>query len=77
MIRYQASPAHPATPTPAPVCRATLVARMADDIRELAFAGQNASPEALAARGWSAGSIKRLGPDAVSRARRQSVRQLA
>ena len=77
MIRYQASPAHLATPTPAPACRAALVARMADDIRELAFAGQNASAEALAARGWSAGTIKRLGPDAVASARRQSVRQVA
>lgn len=76
MIRYQPTP--PAPSAPAQVsCRAALVGRMADDIRELAFAGQNANAEALAARGWSAGSIKRLGPDAVVSARRQSVRQVA
>jgi hypothetical protein len=50
---------------------------MADQMREMAFAGQTVSPETLAERGWSAASIKRLAPDAIARARRQSVRRLS
>lgn len=75
MIRYQASPADTATPSAS--CRAGLIDRMADEMREMAFAGQAVSPETLAERGWSPASIKRLAPDAVARARRQSVRRLS
>ena len=75
MIRYQASPAVAATPSPS--CRTALIGRMADDMREMAFAGQNVSPETLSERGWSAASIKRLAPDAIARARRQSVRRVS
>jgi hypothetical protein len=75
MIRFQASPAATATPTPS--CRASLVDRMADDMREMAFADQNVSAESLAERGWPATTIKRLASDAVARARRASVRRLS
>jgi len=75
MIRFQASPAD--TATPLPTCRTALIDRMADEMREMAFAGQAVSPETLAERGWSPASIKRLAPDAVARARRQSVRRLS
>lgn len=75
MIRFQATPATVATPTPS--CRASLIDRMADDMREMAFAGQNVSAESLAERGWPAMTIKRLAPDAVARARRASVRRLS
>lgn len=74
MIRYQASPAGSATPSPS--CRTALIGRMADEMREMAFAGQTVSPETLAERGWSPASIKRLAPDAVALARRQSVRRV-
>ena len=76
MIRYQASPAHAATPAGHAVsCSRALTERMADDMREMAFAGQNVSAETLAERGWSPATIERLAPDAVARARRQSVRR--
>ena len=75
MIRFQASPAVLAIPSPS--CRTALIDRMADDMRDMAFAGQGVSPETLAERGWSTASIKRLAPDAVARARRQSVRRVS
>lgn len=75
MIRYQAFSAN--TATPAPSCRTALIDRMADEMREMAFAGQTVSAETLAGRGWSPATIKRLAPDAVARARRQSVRRLS
>lgn len=50
---------------------------MADQMREMAFAGQTVSTETLTERGWSPASIKSLAPDAVARARRQSVRRLS
>lgn len=75
MIRYQASPADTATPPPS--CRATLVDRMADDMREMACAGEAVSTETLAQRGWPATAIKRLSPAAIIRARRASVRRLS
>lgn len=74
MIRYQASPAIPATPSPS--CRTALIGRMADEMREMAFAGQTVSTETLQERGWSPASIERLAPDAVALARRQSVRRM-
>lgn len=75
MIRYQASPADAATLPFS--CRAALTSRMADQMREMAFAGQTVSAETLTERGWSPASIKRLAPDAIALARRQSVRRVA
>lgn len=75
MIRYQASPADTANPPPS--CRTVLIDRMADQMREMAFADQTVSPETLAERGWSAATIKRLAPHAVAKARRTSIRRLS
>ncbi|MGJ8570197.1 MAG: hypothetical protein ACSHXI_05770 [Hoeflea sp.] len=75
MIRYQASP--PDTANPPPSCRAALFDRMADDMREMAFAGQNVSAETLVERGWPVATITRLSPAAAIRVRRQSVRRVA
>lgn len=61
----------------APRCIRSLEERLADDMRELAFSGQNASVETLKQRGWSEPTLKRLLPEAAKIARRQSVRQVA
>jgi hypothetical protein len=58
----------------APRCIRTLEERLAHDLLELAFSGQN---ETLVQRGWSEPTLKRLLPDATKIARRQSVRQVA
>ncbi|WP_430254304.1 hypothetical protein [Neorhizobium sp. DAR64872/K0K18] len=50
---------------------------MADDMRELAFAGQNVSVETLATRGYPADVVRRFGTKATELARRQSTRQIA
>lgn len=75
MIRYQASPADTATHPPS--CRTALIDRMADDMREMAFADQNVSAETLAERGWSTATIRHLAPDAVAKARRTSIRRVS
>lgn len=79
MIRYHASPADTAKPShPPPMdCRTALINRMADDMREMAFAGGGASVETLSERGWSVATIKRLGPTAVAKARRTSIRRVS
>ncbi|WP_420406942.1 hypothetical protein [Hoeflea sp.] len=75
MIRYQASPASSTPPPAPPSCRKSLVDRMADDMRELAFSGEGASKETLIARGWSLETIERFGPHARNLARRLSIRR--
>jgi hypothetical protein len=64
-------------PAPSPKCIKSLVDRMADDMREMAFAGQNVSVATLVERGWSERSVAKLSGKAVTIARRQSVRRLA
>lgn len=83
MIRFEPIPAPPppAPPgsppaPPARSCRSVLVARMADDMLELAFSGQNVSAETLAGRGWSAPVVEACWPAARDLARRRSVRQV-
>lgn len=61
----------------APRCIRTLVERLADDMRELAFSGQNVSFETLKQRGWSEPTLRRLLPEATKIARRASIRQVA
>jgi hypothetical protein len=61
----------------APRCVRTLEERMADDMRELAFSGQNVSIETLIGRGWTAKTVRRLIGPASAIARRSSVRQVA
>ena len=78
MIRYHTPSTAMTTKIEAtPRCVRTLEERMADDMRELAFAGQNVSAETLIERGWTIGTIKRLAPAAVTIARRLSVRRNA
>ncbi|WP_394689016.1 hypothetical protein [Hoeflea sp.] len=72
MIRYQPIPSDKPVP---PSCHASLVGRMADDMREMAFAGENVSTETLVQRGWTLPTIKRLSAKAAACARRQSVRR--
>lgn len=76
MIRYRTSPAAIIKAAP-PRCIRPLVERMADDMREMAFSGQNVSVETLIERGWTARTIERLSRNAVIIARRQSTRQVA
>jgi len=76
VIRYVSKSAEQKVPT-AVHCFSQVTRRMADDMRELAFAGQNVSPETLASRGYSADVVKRIAPKAIALARRQSTRQIA
>jgi hypothetical protein len=73
MIRYQTTSPRPSTPP----CHTSLVDRMASDMREMAFAGENVSTETLVQRGWTLPTVKRLSAEAIARARRQSVRRVA
>lgn len=57
-------------------CADALVDRMADDMREMAFAGQNVTAETLQQRGWPAATVARLSARAVERARRRSIRRV-
>ncbi len=50
---------------------------MADDMRELAFAGRNVSLETLGECGWTPDTIRRLAPEAREIARRKAVTQTA
>ncbi len=61
----------------APPCARSQEERMASDMREMAFGGQNVSVEALIERGWTKNSVIRLSPVAMAIARRQSIRQVA
>lgn len=78
MIRYRSSAETSATKIAnAPRCIRSLEERMAGDMREMAFAGQNVSVETLIERGWTKNTVQRLSPVAVAIARRQSTRQVA
>lgn len=75
MIRYRERPK--ATGIVRAPCRDALVRRLADDMREMAFAGENVSTETLEQRGWPKAAIARLGGRAVEMARRSSIRQVS
>ncbi|CDZ43068.1 Hypothetical protein NGAL_HAMBI1146_58410 [Neorhizobium galegae bv. officinalis] len=75
MIRFQPTPTYQTVKQP-PRCFRSLAERMADDMRELAFAGQNVSVETLGERGYPEEVVKRLGAKAIGIARRQSTRQI-
>lgn len=74
MIRFQERP-KPTGIVRAP-CRDKLIRRLAEDMREMAFAGETVSDEALTQRGWPKAAIARLGGRAVEMARRASIRQI-
>lgn len=78
MIRYRKHAELPlAKIAAAPCCIRSLEERMADDMREMAFADQNVSVQSLIERGWTAKTVARFAPSAREIARRQSVRQVA
>lgn len=78
MIRYLSpNEAAAAKIIAAPRCIRSLEERMADDMREMAFAGQNVSVETLIERGWTKKTVQRLAPMATAIARRHSTRQVA
>lgn len=62
---------------PAPSCRENVIAKMADTMRELAFAGDNVSLETLAHHGFTREVVDKFGARAVALARRLSVHQVA
>ncbi|MCJ7996660.1 hypothetical protein J5N58_06805 [Rhizobium cremeum] len=76
MIRFQPVATTPPVPQP-PRCIRSLQERMADDMRELAFAGRDVSLETLVERGWTPDTVKRLAPEAREIARRKAVTQTA
>jgi hypothetical protein len=73
MIQFQSKPVAPKI---TPVMR-SLKERMADDMNELAFAGDNVNVDTLRGRGYSDAAVKRLAPDAAVIARRRAIRQVA
>lgn len=75
MIRYAPAPVTSAPPQPVR-CVRTLTERMAEHLREEAFAGRG-DVQSLRDRGWSQTTIDRLGPAAVQIARRNSTKQVA
>lgn len=75
MIRFQQKSRGPRT-NPPHCCQITITRRLADDMREMAFAGENVSMESLTQRGWPKSTIDRLGGRAVEMARRFSIRQV-
>lgn len=78
MIRYRKHTELPLSKiTTPPRCVRSLEERMADDMREMAFADQNVSVETLIERGWTAKTIARCSKPAREIARRQSIRQVA
>ena len=58
-------------------CRENVIIKMAETMRELAFAGDNVSPETLAHHGFTREVVDRFGERAVALARRLSVYQVA
>ena len=60
-----------------PTCRESVIAKMADAMREMAFSGENVSPDTLAQHGFTRDIVDKFGESAVALARRLSVRQVA
>ncbi|MCX2696370.1 hypothetical protein [Ochrobactrum chromiisoli] len=73
MIKFKKKPIS----KPAKNCRDTVVARMADTMREMAFAGENVSPDTLAHYGFTRDMVEKFGERAVALARRLSIKQIA
>lgn len=73
MIKFKQKPISKPTQT----CRDSVVVRMADAMREMAFSGENVSPDTLAHYGFTHDIVEKFGERAVALARRLSVRQVA
>lgn len=73
MIKFKQKPIS----KPAHTCRDSVVVRMADAMREMAFSGENVSADTLAHYGFTHDIVDKFGERAVALARRLSVRQVA
>lgn len=73
MIKIKPKPALTVTPA---TCIDKLTTRMADAMRELAFSGDNVTPETLERYGFTNEVVSRLGTRAVAQARRLSVKRI-
>lgn len=74
MIRFE--PMKP-TPSYSLSCRDNVIVKMADTMREMAFAGENVSPDTLTHHGFPRDIVEKFGDRAIALARRLSVRQVA
>ena len=73
MIKFKQKPIS----KPAQTWSDSVVVRMADAMREMAFSGENVSPDTLAHYGFTHDIVEKFGERAVALARRLSVRQVA
>jgi len=72
MIQFQ-----PKTQSPvARTCISSVESRLADKMREMAFAGENVTPETLKNHGFSREIVAKLGQRAAALARRQSIKRI-
>lgn len=73
MIQFapRTSPAAPSTS-----CAEKMINAMEYTMREMAFAGENVTPETLKQHGFNEAVIQRYGPKAADRARRRSIRRI-
>lgn len=57
-------------------CISSVEGRLADKMREMAFAGENVTPETLDNHGFSREIVAKLGQRAAALARRQSIKRI-
>ncbi len=68
---------HPKAQTVQPrTCISSVESRLADKMREMAFAGENVTPETLANYGFSREVVAKLGHRAAAIARRRSIKRI-
>ncbi|KAB2768606.1 hypothetical protein [Brucella anthropi] len=72
MIQYQSAP----ITTTAPSCTQSIIGKLADTMLEMAFSGQNVTPETLESYGFSKDVVERYGARATALARRRSIRRI-
>lgn len=73
MIKIKPKPAKTVTPA---TCIDQLTTRMADAMRELAFSGDNVTPETLERYGFTSEVVSRLAVRAAAQARRLSIKRI-
>lgn len=61
---------------PVRTCRERMIDELEITMREMAFAGENVTPETLKQRGYSDAVIARYAPAAVDMAGRRSIRRV-
>lgn len=57
-------------------CISSVESRLADKMREMAFAGENVTPESLENYGFSREVVAKLGQRAAALARRRSIKRI-